>query len=62
MSHSFKGLPTFSTFCLIDCSIPDRMTQLFEGFITFAYPNSPHKPEQAYKLTAKGLDLYKQLT
>lgn len=27
------------------------------GLIAFAYPNSPTKPEQAYKLTAKGLEL-----
>ena len=33
-----------------------------QGLITFAYPLSPNKPEQAYKLTAKGLDLYNQLT
>ena len=27
------------------------------GLIAFAYPNSPTKPEQAYKLTSKGLEL-----
>ena len=27
------------------------------GLITFAYPNSPTKPEQAYKLTPQGLEL-----
>ena len=27
------------------------------GLITFAYPNSPTKPEQAHKLTEKGLEL-----
>ena len=27
------------------------------GLIAFAYPNSPTKPEQAYKLTPKGLEL-----
>lgn len=32
-----------------------------QGYIEFAYPNSPHKPEQAYKLSAKGLELYHQL-
>ena len=32
------------------------------GFIGFAYPNSPHKPEQAYRLTAKGLELYIELS
>ena len=31
------------------------------GLIDFAYPGSPNKPEQAYRLTAKGLDLYAQL-
>ena len=33
-----------------------------QGLITFAYPLSPNKPEQAYKLTAKGLELYQRLT
>ncbi len=33
-----------------------------QGLITFAYPLSPNKPEQAYKLTIKGLELYNQLT
>ena len=32
------------------------------GLIEFAYPGHPNKPEQAYRLTAKGLDLYAQLT
>ena len=32
-----------------------------QGYICFAYPNSPNKPEQAYKLTAKGLDLLAEL-
>lgn len=32
------------------------------GYINFAFPASPNKPEQAYKLTAKGLDLYRKLT
>ena len=27
------------------------------GLIAFAFPNSPTKPEQAYKLTSKGLEL-----
>ena len=31
------------------------------GYIDFAYPNSPNKPEQAYKLTAKGLELFNSL-
>ena len=33
-----------------------------KGYIDFAYPLSPNKPEQAYKLTAKGMELYNQLT
>jgi uncharacterized repeat protein (TIGR04076 family) len=32
------------------------------GLIDLAYPSVPHKPEQAYRLTAKGLDLYAQLS
>ena len=32
------------------------------GLIDFTYTTVPHKPEQAYRLTAKGLDLYAQLT
>ena len=32
-----------------------------QEYICFAYTNSPHKPEQAYKLTAKGLDLLAKL-
>ena len=31
------------------------------GLMDLAYPASPNKPEQAYRLTAKGLDLYAQL-
>ena len=31
------------------------------GLIDHAYPAVPNKPEQAYRLTAKGLDLYAQL-
>lgn len=31
------------------------------GLIDHAYPNTPNKPEQAYRLTAKGLDLYERL-
>ena len=39
------------------------MKPTFErGFIEMAYPGVPNKPEQAYKLTAKGLDLYAKLT
>ena len=33
-----------------------------QGLITFAYPLSPNKPEQADKLTPKGLDLFHLLT
>ena len=33
-----------------------------KGYIDFAYPNSPNKPEQAYKLTPEGLELYSLLT
>ena len=33
-----------------------------QGYVDLAYPSSPNKPEQAYKLTAKGLELYKLLT
>ena len=33
-----------------------------QGYIDFAYPNVPNKPEQTYRLTAKGLDLYSLLT
>ena len=32
------------------------------GLIDLAYPAVPHKPEQAYRLTAKGLELYAQLS
>ena len=32
-----------------------------QGYIAFAYPGSPNKPEQAYKLTAKGLELLAKL-
>ena len=32
------------------------------GLIDHAYPNTPHKPEQAYRLTAKGLELWAKLT
>lgn len=33
-----------------------------QGYINFAFPASPNKPEQAYRLTAKGIELYNQLT
>ena len=32
-----------------------------QGYIVFAYPASPNKPGQAYKLTAKGLELFAKL-
>ena len=32
------------------------------GLIDHAYPNTPNKPEQAYRLTAKGLELWAELT
>ena len=32
------------------------------GLIDQAYPNTPNKPEQAYRLTPKGLDLFARLT
>ena len=32
------------------------------GLMDLAYPASPNKPEQAYRLTPKGLDLFAQLT
>lgn len=53
------GLQQPSRPCFINNYLKPTLSQ---GYIEFAYPNSPHKPEQAYKLTAKGLKLYKQLT
>lgn len=32
------------------------------GLIDFAHPAIPHLPEQAYRLTSKGLELYAQLS
>ena len=32
------------------------------GLMDLAYPNTPNKPEQAYRLTAKGLELWAELT
>ena len=32
------------------------------GLIDHAFPSTPSKPEQAYRLTAQGLDLYARLT
>ena len=53
------GLQQRSRPCFINNYLKPTLSQ---GYIEFAYPNSPHKPEQAYKLTAKGLELYNQLT
>ena len=33
-----------------------------QGLIDLVHPNVPNKPEQTYRLTANGLDLYAQLT
>lgn len=33
-----------------------------QGYIDLAYPSSPNKPDQAYRLTDKGLELFLQLT
>ena len=33
-----------------------------KGYITYAFPAHPSLPEQAYRLTAKGLELYSVLT
>ena len=30
-----------------------------QGYVTMSFPGSPNKPEQTYRLTAKGIDLYK---
>ena len=53
------GLRQKSRKSLIDNYLKPAYSQ---GYIDFAYPNSPNKPEQAYKLTAKGLEQYKALT
>ena len=53
------GLRQKSRKSLIDNYLKPAYSQ---GYIDFAYPNSPNKPEQAYKLTAKGLEQYKVLT
>lgn len=53
------GLKQGSRPCFINNYLKPTLSQ---GYIEFAYPNCPHKPEQAYKLTLKGLDLYDQLT
>ena len=33
-----------------------------QGLIDLVHPNVPNKPEQTYRLTAKGLELYSLLT
>jgi hypothetical protein len=33
-----------------------------EGYVRMLFPNVPNMPEQAYRLTAKGLDLLAELT
>ena len=53
------GLRQKSRKSLIDNYLKPAYNQ---GYIEFAYPNSPNKPEQAYKLTAKGMEQYKALT
>ena len=53
------GLRQKSRKSLIDNYLKPAYSQ---GYIDFAYPNSPNKPEQAYKLTDKGLEQYKALT
>lgn len=35
---------------------------LEQQMIVMAYPGTPNKPEQAYRLTAKGLALWSELT
>ena len=32
------------------------------GYVVLAYPDSPNKPEQAYRLSANGLARWAQLT
>ena len=52
------GMKQGSRRSLIDHYIRPAYAQ---GYIDFAYPNSPNKPEQAYKLTTKGLELLAKL-
>ena len=52
------GMKQGSRRSLIDHYIRPAYAQ---GYIDFAYPSSPNKPEQAYKLTAKGLELLARL-
>ena len=33
-----------------------------KGYIKMLFPESPNSPEQAYRLTAKGLELFESLT
>lgn len=53
------GLKQRSRPCFINNYLKPSLSQ---GLVEFAHPNSPTSPEQAYKLTAKGLELYNQLT
>lgn len=32
-----------------------------QGYVTMSFPGAPNKPEQTYRLTAKGLELYESL-
>ena len=32
-----------------------------QGYVTMSYPGVPNRPEQTYRLTANGLDLYERL-
>ena len=32
-----------------------------QGYVTMSFPDAPNKPEQTYRLTAKGLELYESL-
>lgn len=36
-------------------------TAIAQGYVVLAFPNSPNKPEQAYRLSANGLELWEQL-
>ena len=34
---------------------------MVQGYVTMSYPGAPNKPEQTYRLTAYGLELYERL-
>ena len=53
------GLHQQSRFCFINNYLRPACEQ---GYVIFAYPNSPNKPEQAYCLTENGLALYSKMT